>query len=245
MVPILSADLHCHILPGLDDGAGDHDDSLAMAAQAAADGIAVIAATPHIRADHDVVIGELPARVAALNDVIARAGLDVTVVTGGEVAAPEAADLTDDELRAVSLGGAGRWILLEPGPGPMDDALDDAVDALHARGVRCVVAHPERHAGADAADRLAGLVARGALIQVTAAYLPAGDAAPTMLDWAARGLVHVVASDAHSSRFGRAATVSEGLAALERVPEVAPHLGWIARAAPRAILAGEDVTPPF
>lgn len=238
------ADLHCHILPGLDDGAADVADSVEMAAQADRDRIEVIAATPHIRADHDVVIGELPARVAALNAELVDAGLAVRVVTGGEVAAPEAAGLTDEALRGVTLG-RGPWVLLEPGPGPMDDALDAAVDALHARGVRCLVAHPERHAGADAAERLAGLVARGALVQVTAAHLAAGPAAPTMLGWAAKGLVHVVSSDAHSSQFGRAATVSEGLDALARVPELAPHLDWIAREAPHAILAGEDVTPPF
>ncbi len=239
------ADLHCHVLPGLDDGAADLDDSLAMAAQAAADGITTIAATPHIRSDHDVVIGELPARVAELNAGIAAAGLGVRIVTGGEVAAPDCGGLTDEELRAVTLGGGGRWILLEPRPGPMDDALEATVDTLHARGVRCLIAHPERHAGADAADRLAALVARGALVQVTAAYLPAGDAAPTMLDWAAQGLVHVVSSDAHSARFGRAATVSEGLAALAQLPELAPHMAWIAHEGPRAILAGDDVTPPF
>jgi protein-tyrosine phosphatase len=61
-------DLHCHVLPALDDGARDLEDALAMARQAERDGIAVICATPHIRHDHDVRIAELPARVDALND---------------------------------------------------------------------------------------------------------------------------------------------------------------------------------
>lgn len=238
-------DLHCHVLPGVDDGAADLADSLAMAAQAAADGIAVICATPHIRADHDVIIGELPARVAALNAALVAQRIPVRVVTGGELAAPRAAGLTDAELRAVSLGGSGRWILLEPGAGPMGAALDAAVDALHERGVRCVIAHPERHAGADAAERLAGLVARGALVQVTAALLVGHGAAPTILDWAAQGLVHLVASDAHSAHVGRPAALSAGLEALAGVPRLRPHLDWIARAAPRAVLAGRSVTPPF
>lgn len=238
-------DLHCHVLPGVDDGAPDLAGSLAMAEQAAADGIAVICATPHIRADHDVIIDELPARVNALNAALVARQIPVEVVTGGELAAPRAADLSDAELRAVSLGGSGRWILLEPGAGPMDDALDAVVDALHARGVRCVIAHPERHAGADAAERLAGLVARGALVQVTAALLVGHGAAPTILDWASQGLVHLVASDAHSAQFGRPAAVSAGLEALIGVPRLAPHLDWIARTAPRELLAGRSVTPPF
>jgi tyrosine-protein phosphatase YwqE len=64
-IPVI--DLHCHLLPGVDDGALDLADSLAMARQAEADGISAICATPHIRHDHDVRIGELHARVAELN----------------------------------------------------------------------------------------------------------------------------------------------------------------------------------
>ncbi len=238
-------DLHCHVLPGIDDGAADLAGSLAMIEQAYADGIEVICATPHIRSDHDVVIHELPERVAALNDAARKAGLPVEIVTGGELAQPLSADLSIDELHAVSLGGTGTWILLEPGPGPMDDVLDAAVDDLHAKGVRCVIAHPERHAGADAADRLIGLVARGALVQVTAALLIGHGAAPTMLDWASQGLVHLVASDAHSATIGRSATIAEGLSELATVPRLTPHLDWIARQAPRDILAGREITPPF
>lgn len=238
-------DLHCHVLPGLDDGAADLADSLAMAEQAATDGIATICATPHIHVDHDVVIDELASRVGGLNAAFDAAGYAVRVVTGGELSAPLSATLSDGELRAVSLGGTGRWILVEPGHGPMDDALDDVVDALHARGVCCVIAHPERHAGADAAARLHGLVERGALVQVTAAYLNGHGAAPTILDWAAQGLVHLVASDAHSARIGRPVAVADGLRALAGVPRLAPHVEWIAHEAPRAVLAGEAVTPPF
>lgn len=66
-----------------------------------------------------------------------------------------------------------------------------------------------------------------------------------MLDWAARGLVHLVASDAHSARFGRPVAISAALAALGAVPRLAGHLDWIGRDAPRAILAGRPVSPPF
>jgi len=238
-------DLHCHLLPGIDDGAADLADSIAMAAQAQADGISVVCATPHIRADHDVVVDELPARVSALNDAFAGAGIAVRVVTGGEVAAPLVDELSDADLRAVSLGGTGTWILLEPRPGVMDDALDATVARLHARGLRCVLAHPERHAGADAADRLAGLVARGVLVQATAALIADSDAAATMLDWAARGLVHLLGSDAHSARVGRPLALSAGLARLASVPLIAPHIAWVAHEAPRAVLDGRSVVAPF
>jgi protein-tyrosine phosphatase len=238
-------DLHCHLLPGVDDGAADLADSLAMAAQAQADGIAVVCATPHIRADHDVRIEDLCARTHALRSVLRSAGMTVDVRSGGEVAAARVRDLSGAELQTVSLGGSGTWILLEPPPGPMDDRLQDAADHLHAQGLRCLIAHPERHAGADAATRLRRLVDRGALVQVTAGLLADSGAAPTMLAWAAQGLVHGVGSDAHSSRVGRPVAVSAGLARLAAVPRLAGHLQWIARDAPLAMLDGRPVIAPF
>jgi protein-tyrosine phosphatase len=61
-------ELHCHILPALDDGALDLADSVAMARKGERDGIAVVWAAPHIRSDHDVRIEELPSRVNALQE---------------------------------------------------------------------------------------------------------------------------------------------------------------------------------
>ncbi|HEX4806467.1 MAG TPA: CpsB/CapC family capsule biosynthesis tyrosine phosphatase, partial [Conexibacter sp.] len=97
-------DLHCHILPGLDDGARDLDDAVAMAEQARADGVATVCATPHIRHDHAVDIASLPARVAGVQEELSRRGIGVRIALGGEVAQTEVDALEDDELRAVSLG---------------------------------------------------------------------------------------------------------------------------------------------
>jgi len=237
-------DLHCHILPGLDDGSRDLDDSVAMARQAAADGIEVVAATPHIHPDHEVLIHELEDRVGRLNAALAEEGVGVRVVTGGEVSEPLLDELVDDDLRRVSLGGGG-WVLVEPRPGPLSDHLELAVDALTRRGFRSLVAHPERHAGADFRERLEALVAAGALIQVTAALIAEGPAAPVMLELAALGLVHVLASDAHSSRAGRPVKLSHGLERLQEVPPLAPFARWAVREGPAGILAGEDLVPPL
>jgi len=238
-------DLHCHILPALDDGALDLEDSVGMARQAEADGIATVCATPHIRHDHDVVVGELAERVSDLAGELSRRAVRVRVVTGAEVAETAVAGMSDAELRAATLGGGGRWILLEPAPGPLAATLDAAVDDLTRRGFRSLIAHPERHAHGDIAGHLTRLVDRGALIQVTAAFLEHEHAAPTILELADRGLVHVLGSDAHSSRAGRPVRLSAGLAALGGAERLAPHLDWVAGQAPAAILAGEDVTPPF
>jgi protein-tyrosine phosphatase len=238
-------DLHCHILPALDDGAADLDDAIAMARQAEADGIRTVCATPHVRHDHDVVVAELAQRTAELSSELERRSVDVAIATGAEVAETALAGLGDAELRAASLGGGGRWILLEPAPGPLGESLDGAVAELARRGCRAVIAHPERHADADIAARLERLVEHGALVQVTAAFLEHEHAAPVILDLAERGLVHLLGSDAHSSRAGRPVTLSGALGALATATRVGGHLDWIAQEAPAAILAGRDVTPPF
>jgi protein-tyrosine phosphatase len=243
-------DLHCHILPALDDGALDLEDAVGMARQGEDDGIATICATPHIRHDHDVVVGELARRVGLLNAELRARGVETRVVTGAEVAVTALAGLDDDELRLASLGGGGRWILLEPAPGPLDDSLDRAVDTLELRGFRSVIAHPERHPHRDLGDHLARLVRRGALVQATAALLERGHAAPVIVELARRGLVHVLGSDAHSSRAGRPVRLSGGFAALRGGPEEpagpedpSRRVDWMAHVAPAAILAGEEIAP--
>jgi protein-tyrosine phosphatase len=238
-------DLHSHILPALDDGAVDLDDSVAMARQAEADGIEIVCATPHIRSDHDVQVAELENRIEAVNTELERQGVAVRVAPGGEVADEALHEVPDDKLRLVSLGRSGMWLLIEPRPGPITGDLIDTVDRLEDRNFRCVIAHPERHAGADFRARLEALVERGALIQVTAALIAEGPASPVLIELAGHGLVHLLGSDAHSARAGRPVKLSHGLARLAEVDCVAPHLDWVVRDGPRAILAGEHVTPPF
>ena len=238
-------DLHCHILPGIDDGAADVEDSVGMAGQGSDDGVEVVCATPHIRHDHDVRIGELPERVAAVNSALRERGVEIDVVLGGEVAETALTGLTDSELRAVSLGGGGRWILLEPAPGPLSDTLGDAVESLRERGFSALIAHPERHLGPDFAERLRDLCLQGALTQVTAALLASGPTREPMVGLARRGLVHVLGSDSHSSRAGRPLRLSEGFAALAGIEALAGRLDWIRTEAPAAILRGEAAEPPF
>jgi protein-tyrosine phosphatase len=238
-------DLHCHILPALDDGAVDLDDSVAMARQGEADGIETICATPHIRSDHDVRVDELEARIEAVNAELARQQVGVAVAHGGEVADEALHEVADEKLRCVSLGASGVWLLIEPRPGPITGDLIETVDRLGDRGFRCVIAHPERHAGGDFRERLEALVARRALIQVTAALIADGPAAPTMLELAELGLVHLLGSDAHSSHAGRPVRLSHGLARLAELRRTGRHIDWIANEGPAAILRGEDVKPPF
>lgn len=237
-------DLHCHILPGVDDGALDLHDSAGLARQAAADGIEAICATPHIRHDHDVRIGEIAGRVAALNAALAEEGIPVTVLQGGEVAETAVEALSAEELARVTLGSGG-WILLEPAPGPLGDSLQRRVELLATRGHRALIAHPERHVCADMYERLRRLVAAGALVQATADFFLREESEAGMVALAEAGLVHLLSSDAHSSHGGRPAKLAAAFERLARVEPVASHLEWVRDTAPRAIVAGEDLALPF
>lgn len=237
-------DLHCHILPGLDDGARDLADSVALAGQAAADGIEAVCATPHIRHDHDVRIEEVGERVATLNGRLREAGVAVEILPGGEVAETAVEALGEEELSRVALGD-GRWILLEPAPGPLDDSLLRRVAHLSERGHRTLIAHPERHVSADMFERLAALVSAGALVQATADFFLHEETAAGMLALAEAGLVHVLSSDAHSSLAGRPLRLGPAFERLGEVESLAPHLEWMREDAPRAIVSGEPLEPPF
>ncbi len=237
-------DLHCHILPGVDDGALDVEDSLGLARQAVNDGIERVCATPHVRHDHDVRIEEVAGRVEALNARLRAEELPVTVLTGGEVAETAVEGLGEEELARVALG-SGRWILLEPAPGPLSDTLLARVAHLAERGHRALIAHPERHLSADMLERIAALVAAGALVQATADFFLREQTADGMRALAEAGLVHVLGSDAHSSHGGRPLHLAEAFGVLAGIEAVAPHLGWMRDTAPRAIVEGDEVVLPF
>lgn len=236
-------DLHCHILPALDDGARDLEDSVGMARQAQEDGIALICATPHIRHDHDVNIDELAPRVAALEVELARRDVQVRVVAGGEVSQSAAEVLSAETLRRVSLGGGG-WLLLEPAPGPLGRELERLVERLHGEGLRTVIAHPERHAAGDFEERLAELAGLGCLIQWTAAFIAAAAPDDLVLRLAREGLVDLLGSDSHSSLAGRPVRLS---GAVERLQEVCEpkQVSWIAETGPWAVVRGEPARAPW
>ena len=238
-------DLHCHLLPGIDDGARDLADAVAMARQAEADGLVAICATPHIRADHAVSLDELPSRRAELAAAILESGCRTRVLAGGEVAADMVGDLGDQELASVTLGGSGRWILLEPTPGPLDERLESAVSVLRVRGFRALIAHPERHPSPELVDRLGRLIAQGALVQATAAYFTEAATRTAMLALARAGVIHVLGSDAHSSRAGRPVELAAALRVLAAAGRVPARLEWMAHGAPSAIVRGEDIIAPF
>lgn len=169
-------DLHCHLLPGLDDGAATREDALAHVRRLAAEGVRDVACTPHVKAAHfpAVRLDEIAGRVAALQAAVDAEDLKVRLHTGGEVAHEDALRLGAGELELVAQGPAGaRWILLECPFAGIGEAYVAAAERLTGLGYGLVLAHPERAADVLGAGRapLERLRGAGALLQVNVCSL--------------------------------------------------------------------------
>jgi len=242
-------DLHAHVLPGIDDGPPDLDESLAMLSAAAASGTTTIAATPHLRADFpDVQVDELANRCAELRAAIARAGLEIGLVCAAEVSLVWALEASDEELRLATYGQRGRDLLVET-PTVNVRGLGMVLHELRVKELRITLAHPERSAEfqRDPAQ-LGELVSQGVLLQVNADSLlrdrrgsPVGKLARQLC---AEGLAHALASDGHRSTSWRPVTGlvrgAEAAAALVGVERAQ----WMLQAAPAAIIAGTELPGP-
>lgn len=239
-------DLHSHVLAGIDDGAPDMESSVALAAAAAEAGVTVLAATPHVRADHPRVRpAELGDRAAALRTELERAGVPIEIVVAGEADLYWAAHAGDGELALVSYGQRGGDLLVETPYGELPPAFEELLFGLVARGFRVLLAHPERSPTFRREPRrLAALVETGTLLQVTATTLtgPRGSRAHGFAVRLVReGLAHAIASDAHSADDGRSAGLAAAVAVADRHAPGRGH--WMTTDVPAAILAGEPLPP--
>ena len=198
-------DIHFHLLPGVDDGPGQLEDSLELARLAVRDGTRTVVATPHIRREFlsdPLQVGE---RVDALQDALRTARIPLTVLPGGELDVEMVGSLGQAELNAIAVGPPGaRWLLLES---PFDGlaSLQPAAAELRARGFGVVLAHPERAAGvlAGGCRLLREELGAGCLAQVSTSSLTGSHGHEAQVS--ARHLVgnrmaHVLATDAHSPR---------------------------------------------
>ncbi len=240
-------DLHCHVLPGIDDGPRGLEQSVAMARAAASGGTRIMVATPHVSWDYQNRAEGIQARVVEVNAALARERIPLEVRPGGEVDASYSSELDEPELRGLRLGG-GDGLLLECPLTLAAAPMDAIVFGLHRRGHRVVLAHPERSPMMRAQPgRLETLVRAGALTSITAGSLLGqfGREVRRFSFWMLEeGLVHNVASDAHDTT-RRPPSLRDALmaaAALE-APGLAHHVEWLANDVPRAVLDSAPLPP--
>ena len=237
-------DLHCHILPGLDDGPVNLDFSVAMARSAADAGIQVMVATPHIRSDYSVDPAALEDMVARLNEAIEVEDIQLRVLTGGEVSLLKAAELGDDVLRQVCLGSSD-YVLLESPYRSSDIDIEGILREVQSRGFKPLLAHPERCPIFQRdPDRLKRLVNSGVLCSITAASMAGGFGSPVRrftLELLHDGLVHDVASDAHD-HLHRPPDLLAGFESAEaEIPGIGEQAPWFTVTSPVAMLAGRPL----
>ena len=165
-------DLHCHILPGVDDGAASVDEALAMARFFVRDGITHVVATPHCHRQIRMLRADILPAVEQLSAEIRSAGIPLTVLPGSEIQAADSTQYREEFAAGLycHLGDGRAFTLLEfnwkaelyPPDAP------DLITWIRSHGTIPIVAHPERHAffATDPA-RLRAVVDAGAWVQIT------------------------------------------------------------------------------
>ena len=194
-------DLHCHILPGLDDGPSTKEESLRMAETAIADGITHIVATPHCSDRYSFDFNQ----VRQLREELqAKIGGRLKIATGCDF------HLNPENLAALKKNALPYcinqldYLLLEFNEVSIPPAMDHTLHDIQLSGLRLIITHPERNAILRARpERLKHWVRRGCFGQVTGGALtgvfgPVAQQVAT--DWIGEGLIHFVANDAHNTR---------------------------------------------
>jgi protein-tyrosine phosphatase len=232
-------DVHCHLLPGIDDGAETLDMALQMARIAAADGIGTIVCTPHIYPGmYDNNAAGIRLAVGQLQSHLDEAGISLRLLAGAD------AHLVPDmagEIRAdrVPTLADSRYLLLEPPHHVAPPRFEETIFELMAAGMVPVITHPERLSWVESHyDLFERLVERGCWMQITAGALT-GRFGPRVRYWGERfvgdGNAHVLATDAHHPK-RRPPLLAEARDAAARLIG-AEHAEHLVRTRPAAVIA--------
>ena len=199
--PKIMVDLHCHILPGLDDGPRSMDESMAMAESAIADGITHVVATPHASSEYVFNFSRVREVCDELQDLV-----------GGRLALATGCDFHMDPENVAALKQDARrfclnqrdCLLVEFNEISIPPAMDHTLHEFQLVGLRPIITHPERNAILRAQpERLAKWVRLGCYAQLTGGSLTGAFGTGIQEDafsWIGLGLIHFVSSDAHNTR---------------------------------------------
>ncbi|MEC0304545.1 tyrosine-protein phosphatase [Terribacillus saccharophilus] len=196
-------DIHCHILPGVDDGARTLEDSIKMAKAASEQGIHTIVATPHHRNNQfDNYRGDILTRVAELNHVLQEENISVAILPGQEIRiyGDLLEGIKSEEILPVNVDSP--YILVELPTSTFPRYTNKLLYNLQVEGYTPVIVHPERNSELlTKPDKLYEIVKSGVLTQVTAASL-VGKFGKKIKNFSHEivmsNLTHFVASDAHN-----------------------------------------------
>jgi protein-tyrosine phosphatase len=194
-------DIHCHILPGIDDGAKTMEDSLLMAKEASKEGIHTIIATPHFNSQYDNRKPLILKKVEELNQALREANIDVTILPGqepriyGEI-------LEDYENNMIQTLNGTPYLFIELPSDHVPRYTEQLLFELQMKGLVPILVHPERNMELiERPEKLYRIVEKGALTQVTASSL-CGSFGKKIRNFTIQlidaNLTHFLASDAHN-----------------------------------------------
>ncbi|MCY9017904.1 tyrosine protein phosphatase [Priestia megaterium] len=212
-------DLHCHILPGIDDGASNDELSLKMAREAVLEGIHTIVATPHhqngryFNEKKDII-----QYVQELNESLKREQIPITILPGQEIRLY--GEILDDyqEEKILTLNDTGKYLFIEFPSSQVPHYAERLLFDIQSKGMIPIIVHPERNSRLlEEPDLLYKFVTNGALAQVTAASVT-GHFGKKIKRFSHQliqsNLVHFVSSDAHNLE-GRSFYMREALEVIE------------------------------
>jgi protein-tyrosine phosphatase len=193
-------DIHCHILPGLDDGPDSFEESVQMAEMAIADGITHVVGTPH---SNSMYVYDLAANQKLRDELQAKVGDQLQLATGCDF------HLSFENLQDVAGNTAKytinqkNYLLVEFAEFAIPPSMEDTLHQLQLLGLSIIITHPERNRLIRShQDRLRGWLHQGCYVQVTAQSLLGGfgqSARKEAEQWLDQEMIHFVASDAHST----------------------------------------------
>ena len=238
-------DLHCHVLPGLDDGARLLEETLDMARSAVKNNIDTIVATPHTL---NGFFDNNWENVVSLTSTVQKAfdAEDIAITLYPAMEAQVCPELFDalEKGQAATINDNSRYMLLEFPPFSMPPGSMEFIFKLKLQGITPVIAHPERNLILqNDLKQLYDLVKMGALCQLTA-FSVTGYLGPSVQKSSEQmiktGLAHVIATDAHSD--------DERIPALGSAVDMAAEIlqdysraEKMVTTTPAAIIGGEDV----
>lgn len=198
-------DLHCHILPGIDDGPRTPEESLLMATKAVEDGIHTTVATPHtLNGVYLNPVHEISSSLDSLRDALSINHINLRLIIGADCYLCPQILKKIDSGDAATINNDRKYILIELPPQHIPPFVKDEIFSLKLNGITPIITHPERNMIIQHdMDILYDLVSMGALCQVTAMSITgefgelARQCAGMLLTCR---LIHVIASDAHSSK---------------------------------------------
>lgn len=196
-------DIHCHILPNVDDGSKSLEESIEMAKIAQNEGIKTIVNTSHYHPDFKYKKGqELSEVLNDFNNTLKKQGINVDIILGNELY------FTDDligNLQNLDFNtlNKSRYLLVEFSPSNFPKNLVDVVYEIKLRKYIPILAHVERYPKIQENPNLIyDCINEGALIQINAASVIGknGNEAEKVSEiLLTNNMVHFIATDAHSS----------------------------------------------